>query len=284
MRFQLEQPEPRFLQTHRGQQFVWRRRARSHRGLRRRRFCASGGHRTFPAWSNGAALRELCWSATRPIARFSTTRSQTRTIVDGQALVEKLQRAQLPMIDRVEVSIIEEVQPRWLSFLNKQADVFVAGAIRLRQHRGSQWQTRAVPGEAGRAACIERSRQTYTLTYFNMEDPVVGGYTPDKVASSARHQPCDQYRSGDSAVLAWPGGAGAFGLMPNTVGYDQAYVSARSKYDLAEAQLSARHFTVTSIATATAGANSPTARRWFCNGPPRPTSARDSAMNCGAKT
>ena len=27
------------------------------------------------------------------------------------------------MIDRVEISIIEEVQPRWLSFLNKQQDV-----------------------------------------------------------------------------------------------------------------------------------------------------------------
>ena len=27
------------------------------------------------------------------------------------------------MIDRVEVSIIEETQPRWLAFLNKQLDL-----------------------------------------------------------------------------------------------------------------------------------------------------------------
>ena len=28
----------------------------------------------------------------------------------------------MPMIDRVEISIIEESQPRWLAFLNKELD------------------------------------------------------------------------------------------------------------------------------------------------------------------
>ena len=42
---------------------------------------------------------------------------------EGQALLQRFKGRRLPMIDRVEISIIEEVQPRWLSFLNKQSDV-----------------------------------------------------------------------------------------------------------------------------------------------------------------
>ncbi|MGS0759496.1 ABC transporter substrate-binding protein, partial [Roseateles sp. GG27B] len=39
------------------------------------------------------------------------------------AQIAKLQGRRMPMIDRVEISIIEENQPRWLSFLNGEADV-----------------------------------------------------------------------------------------------------------------------------------------------------------------
>ena len=42
---------------------------------------------------------------------------------DGQALLARFKGRRLPMIDRVVISIIEEVQPRWLSFLQKQQDV-----------------------------------------------------------------------------------------------------------------------------------------------------------------
>ncbi|WP_234409456.1 ABC transporter substrate-binding protein, partial [Ideonella sp. B508-1] len=37
---------------------------------------------------------------------------------EGQALLARFKGRRLPMLDRVEVSIIEENQPRWLSFLN----------------------------------------------------------------------------------------------------------------------------------------------------------------------
>ena len=40
---------------------------------------------------------------------------------EGQALLQKFKGRKLPMIDRVEISIIEEVQPRWLSFLEQAA-------------------------------------------------------------------------------------------------------------------------------------------------------------------
>jgi ABC-type transport system substrate-binding protein len=41
---------------------------------------------------------------------------------EGQALLKRFKGRKLPMVDRVEVSIIEEAQPRWLAFLNAQID------------------------------------------------------------------------------------------------------------------------------------------------------------------
>ncbi|HSW27758.1 MAG TPA: ABC transporter substrate-binding protein, partial [Burkholderiaceae bacterium] len=41
---------------------------------------------------------------------------------EGQAMVAKLKGRRLPLIDEVDVSVIEEFQPQWLSFLNKEID------------------------------------------------------------------------------------------------------------------------------------------------------------------
>ncbi|MFL6664125.1 MAG: ABC transporter substrate-binding protein, partial [Rhizobacter sp.] len=43
--------------------------------------------------------------------------------VEGQALAARFRGRRLPMIDRVEISIIEEEQPRWLAFVNGEADL-----------------------------------------------------------------------------------------------------------------------------------------------------------------
>lgn len=103
----------------------------------------------------------------------------------GQALLKRFKGRKLPMIDEVRISIIEEAQPFWLAFLNAEVDA-IAG------------QTGSVPGEYVNQAApngklapnlakrnIQLMRQVNSdsaYVYFNMEDPVVGGYTPDKVA------------------------------------------------------------------------------------------------------
>ena len=143
--------------------------------------------------------------------------------VEGQALLAKFKGRRLPMVDRVEVSIIEEVQPRWLSFLNKQSDV--------------AWQVpfdfvnTAVPNGKLAPFLAKQNVQMYrvlasdiALSYFNMEDPVVGGYTPDKVAlrrAIGLATDIDQ-----EIRLYWRGQAvpAHSGLMPNIVGYDKDYV------------------------------------------------------------
>jgi ABC-type transport system substrate-binding protein len=98
-----------------------------------------------------------------------------------QAIAARFKGRRLPMIDRIEVSIIEEVQPRWLSFLN--------GALDLIEAVPTEFVNVAAPGGklapnlAKRGIGMQRyARPDIAVTYFAMEHPVVGGYTPDKVA------------------------------------------------------------------------------------------------------
>jgi ABC-type transport system substrate-binding protein len=95
-------------------------------------------------------------------------------------LLARFKGRRLPMIDRVEVSIIEESQPRWLSFLNRQLDFITVP---------QEFQNMAVPKGKLAPNLAKRGIQHFRVlnadsaySYFNMADPVVGGYTPDKVA------------------------------------------------------------------------------------------------------
>lgn len=101
--------------------------------------------------------------------------------MQGQAILQRMKGKRLPLIDRIEISIIEESQPRWLSFLNGQLDMlerlppeFAGTAIPNNQ---------LAPNLRKQGLQMERAPAVdVTLTYFGMEHPVVGGYTPDKVA------------------------------------------------------------------------------------------------------
>ena len=142
---------------------------------------------------------------------------------EGQALLAKLKGRKLPMVDRVEVSIIEEVQPRWLSFLNKQSDV--AWLVPFDFVNTAAPNGKLAPFLAKQNVQIYRVLASdIALSYFNMEDPVVGGYTPDKVAlrrAIGMSTDIDQ-----EIRLFWRGQAvpAHSGLMPNIVGYDKEYV------------------------------------------------------------
>ena len=99
----------------------------------------------------------------------------------AQAAVAKLKGRKLPMIDRVEINIIEQPQPRWLSFVNREMDIlwqvpedFTAIAIPNNQ---------VAPNLAKQGVYqVRYQRNDASMSYFAMENPVVGGYTPEKVA------------------------------------------------------------------------------------------------------
>ncbi|MBK8107484.1 MAG: bicyclomycin resistance protein [Betaproteobacteria bacterium] len=99
---------------------------------------------------------------------------------EGQAILARLQGRRLPMVDRVEVAIIEEKQPTWLAFLNGEADwvELPDGFTPVAMPGG-----RLAPHLARRGIRAERVVLPSThYTMFNMAHPLVGGYTPERVA------------------------------------------------------------------------------------------------------
>ena len=87
----------------------------------------------------------------------------------------------LPMVDEVRISIIEESQPFWLSFLNEEQDLIrgVPAEFSGIAFPNSQ----LAPNLAKQGIRIGRfSQPDIATTYFGMENALVGGYEPAKVA------------------------------------------------------------------------------------------------------
>lgn len=99
----------------------------------------------------------------------------------AQGIAAALKGRKIPMIDRVEISIIEEEQPRWLAFLNGELDFL--------DRLPNAFSPLAIPHNKLAPNLAKKGVQMVqaplvdaTFSYFGMENPVVGGYTPDKVA------------------------------------------------------------------------------------------------------
>ena len=98
----------------------------------------------------------------------------------AQELYAEVKGKRLPMVDRVEVSIIEESQPRWLAFLNGQLDWI---------NLPYEFKSMALPGGELAPWLAKRGvrympgiEPDVTYLYFNMRDATLGGYTPEKIA------------------------------------------------------------------------------------------------------
>ncbi len=97
------------------------------------------------------------------------------------ASTAQLKGKRLPLVDEVHISIIEEAQPRWLSFNATEQDVM--------DQLPAEYAPGVVPN--GKIAphldkrgivAVRYPRADVSVSYFGMENPVVGGYTPEKVA------------------------------------------------------------------------------------------------------
>ena len=100
---------------------------------------------------------------------------------EDRALEAKMHGKKLPIVGRVEVSIIEESNPRLLAFQSGQLDYLTVPPDLTTKVLDSD--DKLKPEFAHRGIVLGRGIQpAITYTYFNMEDPVVGGYTQDKIA------------------------------------------------------------------------------------------------------
>lgn len=98
-----------------------------------------------------------------------------------RAIMAKLRGKRIPFAGRVEISIIEESNPRLLSFEQRELDYINTPADLV-------WNVLDPPAKlkprlARQGIMLGRGIQpAIGYTYFNMEDPVVGGYTPERIA------------------------------------------------------------------------------------------------------
>ncbi|PZP30207.1 MAG: bicyclomycin resistance protein [Roseateles depolymerans] len=154
---------------------------------------------------------------------------------EAQAIYARLKGRRLPMIDRVVVDIIEEPQPRWLSFLN--------GEHNFIERMPEDFITQAAPGGKLAPNLVKRGMHAvFTLSPdvllvgFNMEDPVVGGYTPDKVALRRAISLAYDTRREIRLVRRGQAMPAQSMIVPFTSGYDPAFKSEMSDYDPARAK------------------------------------------------
>jgi len=152
----------------------------------------------------------------------------------GQAMLARLRGKKLPLIDRVEISIIDESQPRWLAFLNGEQDTINVPVefIDLAVPNGH-----LAPSLARRGVEYERTIQPdVVITYFNVDDPVVGGYTPAHVA--LRRAIALGYNVDEEIRLLRHGSMtpAQSQVPPLTFGFDPKFVSEMSEFDLARAR------------------------------------------------
>jgi ABC-type transport system substrate-binding protein len=156
----------------------------------------------------------------------------------GQAILARFKGRRLPMVDEVRISIIEESQPMWLSFLNGQVDALATNAGRV----PPEFLAQAMPGGKLAPYLAKRGIQGARtlnpdsgLAFFNMEDPLVGGYTPDKIA--LRRAIGLAYDVSIEINQIRRGGTPAQSpVVPHTTGYDPKFKSEMGEYSPARAK------------------------------------------------
>jgi peptide/nickel transport system substrate-binding protein len=144
----------------------------------------------------------------------------------AQALYAQVKGKRLPMADRVEISVIDEGQPRWLSFLNRETDwvnvpmEFVSTAVP--NGKPAPWLLKRG------VRVMQNIEPDLVYLYFNMKDPTWGGYTAEKVA--LRRAVALAYDDEEEIRIIRKGGAihAESPLPPGVLGFDAKFHLGRS--------------------------------------------------------
>ncbi|MGB8855327.1 MAG: ABC transporter substrate-binding protein [Burkholderiales bacterium] len=147
-----------------------------------------------------------------------------------QEVVKALKGKRLPVVDRVEVSMIPESQPRLLAFLNNEHDYM--------EEVDFEFINQVAPGGKPSPALAKKGISIFpevqpeiTYTWFNMEDPVVGGYKPENIALRRAmilgyniNEEIQVIRKGQVIAAQSP-------IPPGVTGYDKNYRSPTAEYN-----------------------------------------------------
>jgi oligopeptide transport system substrate-binding protein len=196
---------------------------------------ASGRAMDHPVGTN--AYRLKTWLRGRKVVLAANRNFRDVHFPDAPADADEATRAmatamkgkRLPQIGTVDISIVEEANPRLLMFDRGELDIL--DVPRDLAPRVLTADNRLLPLYAKRRVDLQRDTElAVAYTYFNMEDPVVGGYTPEKVA--LRRAICSAYDIADEIRIIRKGQAmpATQPIPPGVAGHLENY-HGFSRYD-----------------------------------------------------
>jgi ABC-type transport system substrate-binding protein len=145
-----------------------------------------------------------------------------------QELVRDMRGKTIPQIGRIEISIIEESQPEILAFTQGDLDFVALGGDDTKRVMQNG---RLRPDLAKRGVKhVRYGAPSVTFTYFNLEDPAVGGYSNQQIA--LRRAIAMGFDVDELIRVLFAGNAlPANQLLPPGVSGHDASLPARSGYD-----------------------------------------------------
>ena len=151
----------------------------------------------------------------------------------AQRLHAEMKGKRIPQVDRVEIYDLVEAQPRWLAFLNKELDWINVPA---------EFANMALP-EDRLAPWLEKRGVKYfpnidpdiIYLYFDMRDPVFGGYKPENIALRRAISLAYNIQEDVNLVRNRTAIAAQGILPPGVLGYDATFTLGQ-RYDPAKAK------------------------------------------------
>lgn len=156
----------------------------------------------------------------RPL--FSSAITAANSEKQEAAIFTHLRNKTLPRVDRIEIKIVEEQQSRVLGFLNKEFDYLEQIPPPLSKMMLKDMKLSPALEAQGIQFALFAPLQTYYM-WMNMDDPILGGYTKEKIA--LRRAIALSYNSQEDISLMEKGLAipAQSPLPPNVLGYDASY-------------------------------------------------------------
>ncbi len=164
-----------------------------------------------------------------PDYRGSVWDSEASTDAEDAAIVQKLKGMRMPQIGRIEISVLQEDQSRWLAFQNDEVDLFqLEGALAPRAIKDGK----LLPELAKKGIQLSRIVDPeISYMYWDMKDHVVGGFAKEKIA--LRRAIAMAHNVEEEIKIVWNGEAVPlqYPIPPGVVGTDPHYKSLL-QYDL----------------------------------------------------
>jgi oligopeptide transport system substrate-binding protein len=142
---------------------------------------------------------------------------------EDERIIAQMKGKKIPQIGRIDISVMVEDQSRWLSFQSGGTDLFwLDGPLAPKALLGGKLR----PELAAKGVQLSRLMDPeVTYYYWNMQDPVLGGMSKEKIA--LRRAIAMAHDVDEEIAIVWNGQAERvdYPIPPGVVGHDPSYKS-----------------------------------------------------------